>query len=106
MTRMRDELRALAAVGAVCACVGAAVGAYVAWLTWRAGCEPSCHPSGLVRAQLALGLAGLVPAAVLLFATVWQRKRLALVALANGVAIYAAWGLVNNLSVHGSLFGG
>jgi hypothetical protein len=96
MTRMRDEMRALAVVGAVCACIGAAYGAYAAFGFWRVvtwDCHSTCHPGGLYKVQLALGLVGLLPAAFLLFATFSRRKRLALGALACGVAIYAAWAL-------------
>ena len=107
MDGMESELRqALAVLGAICAFVGALAAAFIAWLTRVNLCEASCHPPAAMEAQLVLGLVGLIPAAVLVYAVARSRWRLAAWTLAIGIVLYAAWGLLNNLTVHGSLFGG
>jgi hypothetical protein len=104
---MGSEFRhLLVAVGAVAVSAAAGVAAFFAWVTRTHLCEANCHPSVPLEAQLIVALVGLVPVAVLLYAVAFGRKRLAACALVIGLAVYAAWGLLNNLAVHGSLLGG
>jgi hypothetical protein len=107
ITGMLVEWRQVASfLGAMLASGGAVIASVVAWVTRVNLCEGSCHVPPVLEAQLVVALAGLVPALVLLYATARWRTRLAVWALMSGIAIYAAWGLLNNVAVHGSLFGG
>jgi hypothetical protein len=101
----RKPMHPVVIFAAVIALLGALVAAWIAWITKVSTCEPDCH-GGLLDVQLIVSLAGLAPAAILLFATSTGLRRLALLALVAAVMAYGAWGLLNNLAVHGSLFGG
>lgn len=87
---------------------GALVACFFAWLTRRAVCEDGCpaHIRPIFDLQLIVAIAGLLPVLVLVYATVSWRPKTAAVALVVGLAIYAGWGVLNNLAVHGSAFGG
>jgi hypothetical protein len=93
-------------VGALFAFGGALIATFFAWLTRVNLCEANCHAPAILEIQLIIAVAGLVPAAVLLYATAVGHTRLAVRALAIGILTYAAWGLLNNTAVHGSAFGG
>ena len=90
---------------AVTASLAALVAIWIALITRVSTCEPDCH-GGRIDVQLVVSLVGLVPVGALLFATVTGRRRLAVFALLAGVITYGVWGVLNNLAVHGSLFGG
>jgi hypothetical protein len=96
----RKPLHPAASFGALVALLATLPAVFVAWLTRANGCEPIC-PNGLVTTQLIVAVAGVVPAAVLVYACGTGRRRLALVALAVGIIVYAGWGLLNDASLHG-----
>lgn len=104
---MQGKRRTIWAVIAACGLLGALFACFIAWLTRVLLCEgPDCRPPPVLETQLIVALVGLLPVAVLIYAVARGRTRLAVGALASGLTIYAAWALLNNLAVHGSLFGG
>jgi hypothetical protein len=106
MEMLTDWRQVVSFLGAMCAFGGALVASFIALVTQANLCEGCRHPSPILDLQLMVALVGLAPAATLLYATARWRPRLAAWALASGVVTYALWGLMNNVAVHGSLFGG
>ncbi len=54
-----------------------------------------------MNAQLVLAFIGAVPVALLLYAAIRGRRRLALSALIAAAIIYLGWGVLNDAAVHG-----
>ena len=96
--RDRQRHRIAARLGALLACYAALFACFIAWLVHVNGREGAPHVSSNLDPQLILALAGLLPAALLVYATAFWRLKLALAALTTGIAVYAAWGL---LQYHG-----
>jgi Na+/proline symporter len=87
----------------------AAFGALIAITTYEIFCFgesggstmcPDGKPSTTMTAQLVVGLAGLVPAAVMAYFAFRDARRLAVAALLVGLVLWAGWVLLNDAAVH------
>lgn len=90
--------------GAVCACLLALFAVWLANLTRELICYGDSGTAcrmGLMNAQLIAAAAGLLPAGVLVWAVWSNQRRLAVVMLVVGVALYGGWAVLNDAAVHG-----
>jgi hypothetical protein len=94
------------AAGAVGALVGSCVVLAVAWATSFVACLEStgtdaCGRKDLATVQLIVACVAFIPVLTLVYGVWVGRTRLAWFALANTVAVYALWALLNDAAVHG-----
>lgn len=90
--------------GAVCAFLLALVALWFADLTKQLICYGDAGTTcrmGLMNAQLIAAVAGLLPAAGLVWAVWIKRRRVAVAMLVVGVAVYGGWAVLNDAAVHG-----
>ena len=97
----RRPLNPMIVFGALVALVGAVFAVFIANLTQA---DYEGHDS-VYTVQLVVALVGLLPAGCLVYAAAAGRRNLAVTALVTGVLAYGSWALLNNLAVHGSVFG-
>jgi Na+/proline symporter len=92
------------------ALVAAGFGAVGAYLAYWAGCLsesggstmcPMNEPSTTMTAQLVVGYAGVLPAAVMVFFAFRGRPRAARAALVVALVTWAVWALLVDATVHG-----
>jgi hypothetical protein len=97
--RVLSVLVALALLGG--AGFAVLVGGATSWLACENEGTPACARQGLASAQFALAIVGLVPAFVLLLATLLGKRRIGIAVAVLGVAVYSAWALLLDAAVHG-----
>jgi hypothetical protein len=97
--------RALSVIVALALLGGAVFAVLAGWAANWLACEnrgtPACARQDLASAQVTLALVGLLPALVLVLATVLGKRRLAIAAVVVGVPLYLAWALLLDAAVHG-----
>lgn len=90
--RAASVILALAALG----------GAFVAWVTY--GIETASArnpPTGPLTWQLIVAMIGLAPAGFMVYFSFTGASRKVMASLVIGLAIWAAWGVLNDAAVHG-----
>jgi hypothetical protein len=97
--RLLSVLAALALLGG--AGFAVLVGGAVDWLACENEGTEACSRQDLASGQFTLAIVGLVPAFVLLLATVLGKRRLAIASLVVGVPLYLVWALLLDAAVHG-----
>jgi hypothetical protein len=87
--------RALATLGAAVVLAAALGATFIAFLLWRLNCDElpreQCTTQLLAHVQLAVAIAGLIPAVDLVLKAAAGRGRPAALALGWTAAVYAAW---------------
>ena len=99
MTRVAYLLGALALFGG--AAFALLVAGVVNWLACENKGSEACGRQSLASAQFIVALVGLAPAFLLIVAAAFGKRRLALLALGVGLAVYFAWALMMDAAVHG-----
>jgi Na+/proline symporter len=96
-------------VVSLAALAAAAFGAFIAFVTYQVMCFaesggstmcPDGEPTTTMTAQLVVGLAGLIPAAVMVRSAFRGARRAAVVALVVGLAVWIGWAILNDAAVH------
>lgn len=94
----------------IIALAAAGFGAFIAVVTFGVMCFsesggstmcPDGNPTATMTAQLVVGLAGLIPPALMTFFAFRAAPRLALRALVAGLVLWGAWAFLNDAAVHG-----
>jgi hypothetical protein len=91
------------------ALAAAAFGAFIAFVTYGVMCFsesggstmcPDGEPTTTMAAQLVVGLAGVVPAAAMVYFAFRGERRASVLALTVGLAVWAGWAFLNDAAVH------
>jgi hypothetical protein len=90
------------AVG-IAVALAAVFAAFIAYLTngLLSTGDSGSHETPLLIWQLIIAITGLLPAGLFTWTVCTWRDRQARLWLATGIAVYLAWGLLNDASVHG-----
>jgi hypothetical protein len=99
-------MRALSLLATAAAAFGAFIASITYWVlcfneSWGSKMCRDGHPTVTMKAQLIVGLTGLLPALAMGFFAFRGAKRAAVAALIVGLALWAGWGFLNDAAVHG-----
>ncbi len=86
--------------------VAASFGAFIAYLTYGLLCAGSDNgscgaDSTAMKAQLVIGLLGLIPVGAMVYFSFKGSRLGAVVSLVVGLLIWAGWAVLNDAAVHG-----